>query len=71
MGSALTQIDLVICGHVNLLPLGRPAAAELRCPLVLMAYGMDVAEETVSLGALLGPPCQRIWWMSAASPAIG
>src|SRR5687767_7442220 len=42
IGAALTRIDLVICGHVNLLPLAGLLRLKLRCPLVLMAYGIDV-----------------------------
>ncbi len=39
---ALSSFDLVICGHVNLLPLAGVVRAKLRCPLVLMVYGVDV-----------------------------
>lgn len=39
---AFAQFDLVICGHVNLLPLAAILRMKLRCPLVLMVYGVDV-----------------------------
>jgi len=39
---SLTRIDLLICGHVNLLPLAGLMRLRLRCPLVLLAYGIDV-----------------------------
>jgi phosphatidylinositol alpha-1,6-mannosyltransferase len=37
-------IDLVVCGHLRLLPLGRLAARLARAPLLLLAYGIDVWE---------------------------
>ena len=40
--SALSGFDLLICGHINLLPLATLLRAKLRCPMVLMAYGIDV-----------------------------
>lgn len=39
---AVERFDLLICGHVNLLPLAALLRLKLRCPLVLMAYGIDV-----------------------------
>lgn len=40
--TAMSGFDLLICGHVNLLPLAALLRCKLRCPLVLMAYGIDV-----------------------------
>ena len=40
--SAASRFDLVICGHVNLLPLAVLLRLKLRCPLALMVYGIDV-----------------------------
>lgn len=37
-----TNPVLVLCGHVNLLPLAVPVALRFRVPLVLMVYGIDV-----------------------------
>ncbi|KVN03509.1 MULTISPECIES: glycosyltransferase family 4 protein [unclassified Burkholderia] len=34
--------DLVICGHINLLPLTAVLNFKIRAPLVLMVYGIDV-----------------------------
>lgn len=42
LACSLTRFDLVICGHVHLLPLAALLRLKLRCPLVLMAYGIDV-----------------------------
>lgn len=33
--------DLVICGHINLLPLAALIARRQRCPIVLVLYGID------------------------------
>jgi glycosyltransferase involved in cell wall biosynthesis len=41
-GCSLSRFDLLICGHVNLLPLAGSLRATMRCPLVLMVYGIDV-----------------------------
>ncbi|MGD9583387.1 MAG: glycosyltransferase family 4 protein [Lysobacterales bacterium] len=40
--TATSAFDLLICGHINLLPLAALLRQKLRCPLVLMAYGIDV-----------------------------
>jgi asparagine synthase (glutamine-hydrolysing) len=42
------RIDLVVCGHVNLLPIAVPAAALAHAPLVLLIYGIDVWHPTRS-----------------------
>lgn len=42
VSSALGGVGLLICGHVNLLPLAALLRLKLRCPMVLMAYGIDV-----------------------------
>jgi phosphatidylinositol alpha-1,6-mannosyltransferase len=39
---SMRPFDLLICGHINLLPLAALLRLKLRCPLVLMAYGIDV-----------------------------
>jgi len=39
---ARKNYDLVICGHINLLPLAVPLSACVRAPLALMVYGIDV-----------------------------
>lgn len=35
------RLDLVVCGHINLLPLAAAAAAIARAPLLLVIYGID------------------------------
>ena len=39
---AAERFDLVICGHINLLPLAAPFAMLKRAPLVLQVHGIDV-----------------------------
>lgn len=36
------SFDMVICGHINLLPLAALAALRYRAPLVLVVYGVEV-----------------------------
>ena len=40
--ASLHPHDLLICGHINLLPLAALVSARARVPLVLMVYGIDV-----------------------------
>ncbi len=43
-----SQHDLVVCGHINLLPLAWLASRLLRVPLVLFIYGIDAWQPTGS-----------------------
>lgn len=45
---ARERFDLVICGHINLLPVAAILAFRLRVPLVLLAYGIEVWDRPVS-----------------------
>lgn len=40
------RFDMVVCGHVNLLPIAVPVAAFLHAPLVLLIYGVDAWQPT-------------------------
>ena len=40
-GAARERVDLVLCGHINLLPAAAPLAYKLKTPLVLIAYGVE------------------------------
>jgi len=42
LAAARGHYDLVICGHINLLPLAATLNLKLGAPLVLMVYGIDV-----------------------------
>lgn len=42
------HFDLVICGHINLLPVAVILSIKLRAPLVLLVYGIDVWKQPAS-----------------------
>lgn len=42
LGALSGRFDLVICGHINLLPLAWLSSLKTRAPLVLAVYGIDV-----------------------------
>lgn len=42
VASASRRFDLVICGHINLLPLAWLVSRMQRCPLLLIAHGIEV-----------------------------
>lgn len=46
---AHNRFDLVICGHINLLPVATILSFRLRAPLVLLAYGIEVWNRPASL----------------------
>lgn len=61
----LGRHDLVICGHINLLPFAALVAWRSRCPLVLMAYGIDVwAPPASRLVRWLAGRVQAFWSIS-------
>jgi phosphatidyl-myo-inositol dimannoside synthase len=41
-----SRIDLVVCGHINLLPIAYCASRRHRVPLALIVYGIDVWQPT-------------------------
>lgn len=43
-----SKFDLIVCGHINLLPLAYLAKLFLSAPLVLMCYGIDAWQPTRS-----------------------
>jgi len=65
--SALSKFDLVICGHVNLLPLAALLRIKLRCPLVLMAYGIDVWRQPHHTTRLCLRQVSAVWSISAVT----
>lgn len=42
LANSLSRLDLIVCGHINLLPLAGLLRQRWQCPMVLMAYGIDV-----------------------------
>ena len=55
---AAPRMDLVICGHINLLPLAWLVSRTKRCPLLLIVHGVDAWQPHRSplVRALLGRP---------------
>lgn len=41
LAHALERTDLLVCGHINLLPVAGALRVALRCPMVLVVYGID------------------------------
>ncbi len=61
----LERWDLVICGHINLLPFAVVGAWLSSCPVVLMAYGIDVWEPPRSrLARWLARRVDAVWSIS-------
>jgi glycosyltransferase involved in cell wall biosynthesis len=52
--------DLVVCGHINLLPLAYPAARKIGAPIVLLVYGVEVWEKKNPLIRELIKSCEGI-----------
>lgn len=64
MREALTaRHDIVICAHINLLPLARVLARRNNCPLVLIVYGIDVWDPMPGQISNL-KACDAIWSIS-------
>lgn len=53
LGISRPKFDLIICGHVNLLPIASAAAALARAPLILVVYGMEVWEPSTRVARFL------------------
>jgi phosphatidyl-myo-inositol dimannoside synthase len=55
------RFDLMVCGHINLLPVALPVARLLRVPLALLVYGIDAWQPTASrLANWLAPRADAI-----------
>jgi phosphatidyl-myo-inositol dimannoside synthase len=61
----LKRPDIVVCGHVNLLPIAAPIAWLARRPLVLVVYGIDVWQDQGAFTKFLLRAVKRIWSISA------
>lgn len=61
----LARQDLVICGHLNLLPVAAALAARSACPLVLMVYGIEVCARPANpLTHWLANRADAVWSIS-------
>jgi len=61
--------DLLICGHINLLPLATMINLRRRAPLVLMAYGIDVWSPPSRWARHLPTKADAIWCISEITRA--
>jgi glycosyltransferase involved in cell wall biosynthesis len=59
------DVDLVICGHINLLPLAGLLNLYIRAPLALMVYGIDVWQPPFGLAKQWLKQVDAIWSISA------
>jgi phosphatidyl-myo-inositol dimannoside synthase len=66
-GLVSTEIDLVICGHVHLLPLAAPFALLKRAPLVMQAYGIEVWQAPPTLSRLWLRCVATVWSISTVT----
>lgn len=64
---ATEQFDLVICGHINLLPLAAPFAMLKRTPLVLQVHGIDVWKPVDGITSLWLKRVSAVWTVSAVT----
>jgi glycosyltransferase involved in cell wall biosynthesis len=65
MREALKGADLVICGHINLLPLAALLNAHIRAPLALMVYGIDVWQPPHGMTKSWLKKADAVWTISA------
>ncbi len=63
--AALGQYDLVICGHINLLPLAVVLNTFIRAPLALMVHGIDVWQQPYRHARRWLSHVTAIWSVSA------
>ena len=61
------RFDLVICGHINLLPLAAMLNLTLRAPLALMVYGIDVWQQPSALACHWLKMVDAVWTISAVT----
>ena len=61
---AARKPEIVICGHINLLPVAAIVAAICRRPLVLMVYGIDVWTQPYRSARLWLRKCTAVWSIS-------
>lgn len=57
--------DLLVCGHINLLPLGTLLKLRLRVPMALVVYGIDVWDVPGPLGRVSMKAVDAVWTISA------
>ena len=63
--AAREPFDLVICGHINLLPLAALLNQVIRAPLALMVYGIDVWQSPNRMAKSWLRAVDSVWTISA------
>lgn len=61
------HFDLLICGHINLLPLAVPLARLKRVPLVLQVHGIDVWQRPSARAAFWVRQVNAVWSVSGVT----
>ena len=61
------HFDLLICGHINLLPLAVPLAKLKRMPVVLQVHGIDVWERPSASAAFWVRQVSAVWSVSGVT----
>lgn len=65
LAEARRRFDLVICGHINLLPLASLVRLKSRAPIVLLVYGIEVWQRPASrLTRWLATKIDAVWSIS-------
>jgi len=64
---ASEHFDLLICGHVNLLPLAVPLAKAKRVPMVLQVHGIDVWQRPSARAAFWVRQVDAVWSVSGVT----
>jgi asparagine synthase (glutamine-hydrolysing) len=62
-----TRFDLIICGHIHLLPLAAPFALAKRRPLVLQVHGIDVWDKPSLMSKLALRLVDSVWSVSGVT----
>jgi hypothetical protein len=65
--AARGRYDLLICGHINLLPLAALLNLKLRAPLALMVYGIDTWQPPNPLARYWLRAIDTVWSISAVT----
>jgi glycosyltransferase involved in cell wall biosynthesis len=65
---ALAQVarhyDLILCGHINLMPLAATLNLKWRAPMAVMVYGIDVWDQPNTQSKFLAGRADAIWSIS-------
>lgn len=63
--AAREPFDLIICGHIHLLPMAVMLNLTIRAPLALMVYGIDVWQSSIQFARHWFRAVDSVWTISA------